>query len=160
MWQIIFCYVAWDKPKADGLPEKYKKCQKWKLPKPYNFWRFQAKRIADSNPAYFSPPRLCGVVRFLLFSGSFLLLLLPPPLPPLLCKAPPAIYRQLPPGPSPFRAPTSIASSLKLSSYIPPAASWTLPFPGPYFYSFLCKGLQLYTASCLLGPPLSGPLLL
>ena len=49
---------------------------------PVPFFIFRSSHF----PYHCSPPRLCGVVRFLLFSRSFLLL--PPPLPPLLCKAP------------------------------------------------------------------------
>ena len=45
---------------------------------------------------------------------------------------------------------TSSSSSVKISCYIPPAASLDPASQGFYFYSFLCKALLLYTASCLL----------
>ena len=132
----------------------------------------------------FSPPLLCGVVRFLSvvpspLSSPPLLLCLSSVTPP--CYIPPAACLTLPlwastsiassvklscyipPAASwalSFPVSTSIASSVKLSCYIPPAAFWALSFAAPYFYSLLCKALLLYSASCLLGPVFCGPLLL
>ena len=67
------------------------------------------------------PHHVCVGLLDFYCSPVLLPLFLPSAPPPL--QSPPAIYRQRPPGHSLLRAPTSIASSVKRSCYIPPAAS-------------------------------------